>query len=129
MPYDADLRCSYCKTELNMSWFYEHMSELNEEIDFQPDRHYNDRKNRAELNDALWDEEKEKKLSINWTIKLFEEFIDSRFNCYVDWKIFNHKEEGIDFEFYENVFDYLRDMAIEYCKTNPEVVITDKNDE
>jgi hypothetical protein len=106
------------------------MSELNEEIDFQPDRHYNDRKNRAELNDALWDEEKEKKLSINWTIKLFEEFIDKRFNEYVEWKVFNRKIEGIDFETCnENVLDYLRDMAIEYCKKYPQVVITDKNDE
>ena len=33
MPYDADLRCSICKTELNMSWFYNYLEELEEEED------------------------------------------------------------------------------------------------
>ena len=70
------------------------------------------------------DEEKEKKSSIEWTIKLFEEYIEERFNDYTIWKLFNHKKHPMNYEVYDSVWEYLKDSAEVYCKTNPQVVMT-----
>jgi hypothetical protein len=83
------------------------------------------------MNDKPWDEEKERKSAIKWTVRLFEEYIDMRANWWIDYKVFGHSHNGIDFEQWENIFDYLRDEAIEYCEKNPSVKIeyTNKDEE
>jgi hypothetical protein len=115
---------------MNMSWFYAYLTEdMNETIDFDVDKDYDVRKNRAEMNEEPWDEEKQRKKAINWTIKLFEDMIDMRVNWWVDYKVFGHSHNGIDFEMWENIFDYLHDEAIEYIKSNPQVKLESNEEE
>ena len=86
MPYHADLRCSYFSIKLNMSWFYESISERNEEIEFG--------------NQDIQDK--------------FEYHIEKAFNDWTVYKVFNHKIGDRDYDSYDNVWSFLYDIANEY---------------
>jgi hypothetical protein len=92
MPYSADLRFSYCSSELNICWFYESLRDLGEDITFD--------------SNTIEDE--------------FNEFLDNAFNKWVVWKVFNHKQDDMINRF-ENVWEYLREKAIDFAKENPSV--------
>jgi len=113
MPYNADLRCSYCSVELNMSWFYEAMSEYDIEFDFKPTYpHYG----------SLQDE----KEAVKYTIALFEAHIERAFEDWTVYKVFGHefertvKNRGRNFdgkyEHYDSVWEFLREIAEVYCE-------------
>jgi hypothetical protein len=87
MPYCADLRCSYCEASLNMSWFYEALSEQNYTIEFD---------------DEL-------------DIKHFELYIENCFNDFVSYKVFNFTKNN-HIQNYDNVWEYLIEEAIDYHK-------------
>lgn len=96
MPYDADLRCSYCFTELNMSWYYEAMSEYNIGIEFMGNR-----------KDSIY---------------RFERDVERAFNDWVVYKVFDHKRGEYNYDFYENVWEFLRDYTTDYEKVHPHVI-------
>jgi hypothetical protein len=110
MPYNADLRCSYCDAKLNMSWFYEAMNECHMDFDFLP------------RNGMTPTTEEIRLGSIQLTINLFEAYIESKFNKYLVYKVFYHGEEKLSM--YDSVWEYLRDKALTYSKKHPQVVIT-----
>lgn len=117
MPYDADLRCSYFRLELNMSWFYESMREAELEFDFLP----------AEICPYFpFDTERQ---AIDYTIKQFECHIEKAFNDWVKYKIFNFNNSSRDFDIYCDVWEFLRDVAIDYSNENSSVVLVEKDEE
>lgn len=103
MPYNADLRCSYFSLELNMSWFYEAISEMGEEIDFEESDSQN-------------------------TVSAFERHIEEAFKDWTVYKVFGHQKGKHKYDLYENVWEFLRDVAIDYTKTHPQVVFVDKEE-
>jgi hypothetical protein len=113
MPYHADLRCSYQKADLNMSWFYEALTEQGYEIDFVPDC-----------------EEEQKKFQIHRVQTEFESHINTLYNIYVVYKVFHYIQEGYEnVAIAEYVWDYLIEGAEEYAQENEEVKITKKKEE
>ena len=114
MPYNADLRCSYFSLELNMSWFYESLSEMDEDVDFKPTYCF-----RSDTEES----------AIKNTIGAFESHIEEAFKDYTVYKVFGHQKGDHKYELYENVWEFLRDVAIDYTKTHPAVVWVDKNKE
>jgi hypothetical protein len=115
MPYNADLRCGYFKMQFNMGWFYEAMSEMEEEIDFEPTPAEG-----YEIND-----ENMKKALTELTIKRFEEHIEECLHKYITHKTFIlDKDRNKDIEGYDSVWEYLRDCAMDYSNNHPEVKIT-----
>lgn len=119
MPYDADLRCSYCSFELNMSWFYESVKEMGYEIDFKPyvDEKLPDPSKYPELEEELKEEQTQ------LTITLFERHIESKAKAYMIYKTFNHKKDETNFDSYNNIWEYLFEQAMEYTKKNTNVTI------
>jgi hypothetical protein len=102
MPFSNDLRAGYCDLKLNISWFWEAMSEYDEDIDF-------------DFDDASDD-------TVKFRINYFESQIESYAKKWVVYKAFNHKQNNdyeIDMETHENIWDFLRDVAIEFCKRHP----------
>ena len=115
MPYTADLRCSYCDAKLNMSWFYEAMRDYEMDFDFLP---------RTVMTPIT---EETRLGCIQLTINLFEAYIESKFNKYLVYKVFNHGEDKLSM--YDSVWEYLRDKALTYNKKHPQVVITFGDDD
>lgn len=114
MPYDADLRCSYFSLELNMSWFYESLSEMDQAVDFKPTYCF-----RSDTEES----------AIKNTIGEFERHIEQAFKDYTVYKLFGHQKGDHKYELYDNVWEFLRDVAIHYTKTHPAVVWVDKEQE
>lgn len=112
MPYSADLRASYCSVELNMSWFYESLSEQEIELDFKPT--YSPYRPR---------DEQDEKECVQTTINLFEHHIEEAFKDYTVYRVFGHKKGNHDYEIYEDdVWGFLHDVALAYIKEHPKVV-------
>lgn len=101
MPYDADIRSSYCSVELNMSWFYHFLEEVGEKIEFKPS------------------EEKE----IRWVIENFENHIEKAFQNWTIYKVFGHKIGEYKYDLYDNVWEFLREIAIDYSENKDNNVI------
>jgi len=114
MPYNADLRCSYFSLELNMSWFYEALSEMGEEIDFKPTYCFRS------------DDEKS---AIQNTVNAFERHIEGAFKDWTVYKVFGHQKGVHKYELYENVWEFLRDVAIDYTRDFKTVVFVNKEEE
>ena len=93
-----------------MSWFYEAMSEYQMDIDFLP---------RTVMTPIT---EETRLECIQLTINLFEAYIESKFNKYLVYKVFNHGEDKLSM--YDSVWEYLRDKTILYSNKHPEVVLT-----
>jgi hypothetical protein len=110
MPYNADLRSSYFSLELNMSWFYESLSEMNEEIDFKPTYCF-----KSDTEES----------AIKHTISAFERHIEVAFKDWTVYKVFGHQKGDHEYENYEIVWEFLRDVAIDYTQNNHAVVIVD----
>jgi len=115
MPYTADLRCSYISVELNMSWFYEALSEMGEEFDFKP----------TYPRGLDLTEEK----AIKWTIEDFEKHIEKAFHDWTVYKVFGHERGEHKYDLYENVWDFLRDVAIDYTEKNDKVIWVNNQEE
>ncbi|NBP02693.1 MAG: hypothetical protein EBU90_21750 [Proteobacteria bacterium] len=96
MPFNADLRAGYFNIDFNMSWFYEYLSEMNEEIEFIQDYSRID----------------------------FEHYIEKSFEELVVWRLFQHKQrQDEDYEDWENdCFGFLRDRAAYYIQNNANYV-------
>ena len=74
-----------------MSWFYEALSDLEFEFDCE-----------------------QSKLD-------FEHHIEEAFNDWTVYKVFGHKNGDHSFECYENVWEFLHDIAIQYVEKHPQV--------
>ena len=112
MPYHADLRSSLCKTQLNLSWFYESLSDSGESVEFKP------------TYTSKYDTEKE---SVKFTTTMFEAHIDTAFNDWTEYKIFGHDNGEHNYAIYGSVWEFLRDVAIDYTRTHPVVVWVEDN--
>ena len=102
MAYSADLRCSYCQIRLNIDWFYHAMCDYNMDFCFKHD-------------DA--------------SITLFEDHINEAFNDWTVYKVFGHQKGTHKYDHYENVWEFLREVADTYSLTHPEMEITYKSDD
>ena len=98
-----------------MSWFYEAMRDYEMDFDFLP---------RAFITPIT---EETRLECIQLTINLFEAYIESKFNKYLVYKVFNHGEDKLSM--YDSVWEYLRDKALTYNKKHPQVVITFGDDD
>jgi len=98
MAYSADLRSSYCQIRLNISWFYQAMCDFNMDFTFKHD-----------------DDD---------SIEIFEDHINEAFNDWTIYKVFGHQKGTHKFDHYENVWEFLREVADKYSLTHPEVEIT-----
>lgn len=116
MPYEADLRTSYCDAKLNMSWYYEAMSEYGLEIEFKPS-----------VGLSEWTE----KQRISLTKKLFENHIEEAFNNWIAYKVFDHKVGDHNYELFCDVWEFLRDITIEYKNnhTTIKLIFTEEEEE
>ena len=112
MPYDADLRASYFFVSLNMSWFYEAMSEQDITFDFLPTYY------RAL---AIQEDEKEKKDATNTTIAMFEHHIEDAFKDWAVYKVIGHKKGDHNYDIHDSVWEFLHDVAIDYTRTHKNV--------
>lgn len=124
MPYSADLRSSYCHADINISWFYQAMSEFHMEIDFYPvydseDLGEKTEKERDDIKDHLTE----------CAIQSFENHINDAFYSWTVYKVFGHKRRDEKFEVYETIWEYLFDVAEEYSRKHPEVEITHTSDD
>ena len=117
MAYFADLRCSYCITRLNINWFYEAMREYNMYFDFKP------------TNSRCISIHDIEEHGIQITINIFEGHINSAFNDWTVYKVFSHQKGTYKYENYENVWEFLREVAEDYSRNHPEVEITYKSDD
>lgn len=98
MAYSADLRSSYCQIRLNISWFYQEMCDFNMDFTFKHD-----------------DDD---------SIEIFEDHINEAFNDWTIYKVFGHQTGTHKYDRYENVWEFLREVADKYSLTHPEVEIT-----
>jgi hypothetical protein len=97
-----------------MSWFYESLSEMEEELDFKPTYCFRS------------DDEKS---AIQNTVNAFERHIEGAFKDWTVYKVFGHQKGEHKYECYENVWEFLRDVAIDYTKTHPQVFFVNKEEE
>jgi hypothetical protein len=88
-----------------MSWFYEAMSEMGEEFDFKGENEYKTPK----------------------VIKDFEIHIEKEAKKYMEAHIFNKEALTKDMEMYESIWEYLRDVALDYSNEHPDKVIIKSN--
>jgi hypothetical protein len=112
MPFSADIRVGYCNLKLNISWFWEALQEYVEDIDF-------------DFGDASDD-------TVKFRTNYFENVIEQYAEKWVVYKAFNCKQSNdyeIDMEIHENIWDFLYDVAIEFCDRHPNIAkIVDKTD-
>jgi len=102
MPFSSDIRVGYCNLTLNISWFWEALSEYDEDIDFDFDNASDD--------------------TVKFRTNYFESVIEQYAEKWVVYKAFNWKQSNdyeIDMEMHENIWDFLRDVAVEFCKQHP----------
>ena len=129
MPYSADLRAGYFKLNLNMSWFYEVMTERGVEFDFMPHTSLKQARERCEKYGSPYDETKEIESHTELTINLFENYVEEWFDAYTKMKLFNCDTPGLNIDMYPDVWDCLQDKCIDYCQKHTEVKMIDKLDE
>lgn len=114
MPHSHDLRSGYFSLDLNMAWFYQAMSESFMEFDFLP------------TNTTYSQTEDE---AIQLTIDLFEKHIEHAFHDWTVYKVIGFQRGDHKYERYENVWEFLFDIAELYAREHPEVEITHVSDD
>lgn len=85
------------------------------EIDFRPT-----------IMDGIQETEDEQ---MQLTIDLFEKHIESAFHDWTVYKVFGHPKGDHKYERYENVWEFLYDIAEEYARDHLEVEITHVSDD
>jgi hypothetical protein len=115
MPYSHDLRCGYFSLDLNICWFYQAMSDMFMEFDFQPT-----------YTEGSQETEEE---AIQTTINYFEKHIEEAFYRWTVYKVIGHTIGDDKYDNYDHVWEYLFDVAELYVRTHPQVEITHMSDD
>jgi hypothetical protein len=107
MPYSADLRTGYGYFTMNVSWFWEYLSEQYEEIKINPIGITDEE---IKNNNKMYDD-------------MLEKVIEDAFDKYITYVVFD-KPKGIqneDIDFYDDPFGYAYDKMIEFIKKYPRI--------
>jgi hypothetical protein len=108
MPYYHDLRCDYFSIDLNIGWFYHSMSESFLEFEFRPT-----------ITEGVEQTEEE---GVKRTIDEFEKHIEEAFHDWTVYKVIGFQKGDHKYEKYDDVWEFLYDIAETYACDHPEVV-------
>lgn len=114
MPHSHDLRTNYFLIDLNMGWFYQSMSESFLEFDFRP------------TNTTYSQTEEE---AIQLTIDTFEKHIEDAFRDWCVYKVIGFEKGDHKYKRYDDVWEFLYDIAETYACDHPEVVAIQMSDD
>jgi hypothetical protein len=115
MPYSHDLRCGYFSLDLNICWFYQAMSDMFMEFDFQPT-----------YTEGIQETKEE---ATQTTINYFEKHIEEAFHRWTVYKVIGHTIGEDKYDNYFHVWEYLFDVAELYARDHPQVEITHMSDD
>lgn len=114
MPHYHDLRTDYFLIDLNIGWFYHRMSESFLEFEFRPT--------------IIEGIERTNDQAIDLTREDFESHIERAFHDWAVYKAIGFEKGDHKYERYENVWEFLYDIAETYACDHPEVVAIQMSD-
>jgi len=115
MPHYHDLRTNYFLIDLNIGWFYHRMSESFLEFEFRPLITEGVEQTNDEGIDLSRDE--------------FEKHIEEAFHDWTVYKVIGFQKGDRKYEKYDDVWEFLYDIAEAYACDHPEVVAIQMSDD